>query len=259
MVIYFELQLPNIEVLKDAHYQTPLKIYTQDKQLMAEFGEKRRQPVDFSEVPQLLTEAILATEDKDFYDHFGVDLQGLTRAVVSLITTGKKSQGGSTITMQVARNFFLSRKKTYTRKIKEILLAIKIDSQFSKHKILQLYLNKIYLGNRAYGVAAAAQVYYGKPLKQLTLPQMAMLAGLPKAPSAWNPIADPQAAQKRRNHVLERMYEQHYITKKTYQKALQAPVTAHYHHEEIAFKAPYVAEAVRNKMLQTYGEQIYTE
>ncbi len=259
IIIYFEMSLPNVSVLKNVQLQIPLRIYTKDGELLAEYGEKRRIPVDFKQIPPLLIDAVLATEDQRYYEHPGVDPLGLLRAMVELVETGTKSQGGSTITMQVARNFFLTRKKTFTRKFKEILLAIKIDSEFSKQKVLELYLNKIYLGNRAYGVGAAAQVYYGKTLNQLTLPQIAMLAGLPKAPSALNPLANKVAAKDRRDHVLWRMHDRGYITQSQYEKAIHTPLTATFHGEPIKLKAKYVAEMVRDAMVEKYGPKAYTD
>jgi len=259
LIIHIESELPDVDVLKNVQMQVPLRIYTSDGKLIAEYGEKRRMPVPYDEIPKPLINALLATEDQRFFEHPGVDLKGLMRASVQLALTGRKTQGGSTITMQVARNFFLSPQKTYTRKIKEILLAIKIDQSLSKQKILDLYLNKIYFGNRAYGVAAAAQAYYGKPLDQLTLPEMAMIAGLPKAPSNLNPISHPKAAKERRNHVLSRMYEHHYIDKATYEKAIKTPLSASHHELPIDNDAPYIAEMVRNAMVSQFGaEKAYT-
>lgn len=254
---YMELQLPNVETLKDVHMQVPLRIYTADGKLIAQYGTKRRIPIRLDQVPKQLINAVLATEDARYYEHPGVDLIGIIRAAKAVIASGKKSQGASTITMQVARNFFLSRKKTYSRKINEILLALKIDKELSKEKVLELYLNKIYLGNRAYGVAAAAKVYYGKTLNQLTLPEMAMIAGLPQAPSRNNPVDNPEGAIKRRNHVLSRMCEVGFISKAQYQLAIQAPMTAKYHAQTIQVKAPYVAEMVRETMVEEYGKSAY--
>ena len=259
LLIILEQDLPNVDTLRDIQMQVPLRIYSADHKLIAEFGEKRRIPVELNQVPKDLINAIIATEDKRFWKHSGVDVIGLARAAVELATTGHKSQGGSTITMQVARNFFLSRKKTYIRKIREILLALKIGHELSKDKILSLYLNKVYLGYRSYGFAAAARVYYGKPLNELTLAQMAVLAGLPKAPSTINPIANPDAARERRGIVLQNMYEQHYITQAQFEDANNAPITAQYHALPIELKAPYVAEMVRNAMVQQYGDAAYTK
>ena len=259
--VYFYLNslLPDVETLRNVQLQVPLRIYSSDKKLMAEYGEKRRIPVTIAQIPKPLVQALLATEDQRYYEHVGVDIFGLGRAGLQLLRTGVKSQGGSTITMQVARNFFLNRKKTFVRKINEILLAIKIDHELSKDKILELYLNKIYFGNRAYGVAAAAEVYYGKKLNELTLAQMATIAGLPKAPSTINPIANPAAALKRRNHVLSRMFEEGYIDKQTYEKTLAEPISAHYHHRPITLRAPYVAEMIRQALIEKYGKAIYTQ
>lgn len=254
---YMELQLPDVSVLKDVHLQVPLRIYSSDGKLIAQYGAMRRIPVALDQVPKPLINAVLATEDARFYSHPGVDLISLARAAKAVLQSGRKVQGASTITMQVARNFFLTRKKTYSRKIKEILLALKIDKELSKDKILELYLNKVYFGNRAYGVAAAAKVYYGKTLDQLTLPEMAMIAGLPQAPSRNNPLQNPVAAKKRRNHVLWRMYHVGFIDKKTYLEAIKAPLTAAYHDERTMLDAPYVAEMVRQVMVNDYGAKAY--
>lgn len=254
-----EIELPDVKTLNDVHLQVPLRIYTTDGKLMAQFGEERRAPVTIDEVPKQLINAILATEDARYYQHHGVDPVGVVRAAVAVLSSGRKVQGASTITMQVARNFFLTREKTYTRKIKEILLAIKIDRELPKDKILELYLNKIYFGNRAYGVAAAAQTYYGKPLGELTLGEMAMMAGLPQAPSKNNPINDPVGAMKRRNHVLSRMLEEGFINQKEFDAATKEPITAKYHGLAIQVQAPYVAEMVRQAMEDEYGDRAYEE
>ncbi|ARG97896.1 penicillin-binding protein 1A [Legionella micdadei] len=259
LYLYLESQLPSVESLKTVHLQVPLRIYTQDGLLIQEYGEKRRIPVTYEEIPPMLIHAVLATEDQRFFEHPGVDIFGLGRATVRMIKTGTKSQGGSTITMQVARNFFLTRKKTFLRKFNEILLAIKIDRELSKEKILELYLNKIYLGNRAYGVGAAAMVYYGKSLKELNLAEIAMIAGLPQAPSTQNPITNPLAAKKRRDHVLERLLEEKYITEKEYQEAIHQPITAQYHSTNVQVNAPYVAEMIRQSMFEHFGPKAYTK
>lgn len=259
LYLYVESQLPNVDSLKTVHLQVPLRIYTQDGLLIQEYGEKRRIPLSYQQIPQPLVQAIMATEDQRFFEHPGVDVMGLARATVRMIQTGTKSQGGSTITMQVARNFFLNRKKTFLRKFNEIMLAIKIDRELSKEKILELYLNKIYLGNRAYGVGAASMVYYGKPLNELTLAELAMIAGLPQAPSTQNPVANPSAAKKRRDHVLERMLEEKYITEAQYQEAIKQPLTAAFHGANIAVRAPYVAEMIRQTMVDNFGTEAYTK
>ncbi|ADE16904.1 penicillin-binding protein, 1A family [Nitrosococcus halophilus Nc 4] len=258
--IYFYLvpQLPSTEALKDVQLQVPLRVYSQERKLIAEYGEKRRTPLTFEQFPDLLVKAVLAAEDDRFYEHPGVDYQGILRAALYLIKTGKKGQGGSTITMQVARNFFLSREKTYLRKLNEILLALQIERELSKQDIIELYLNKIYLGNRAYGVAAAAQVYYGTTLDKLELSQLAMVAGLPKAPSRYNPLANPERALLRRNYVLRRMHEVGYIDDKTYQNAVAQPITAKFHGLPVELEAPFVAEMARSQLFEEYGPDIYT-
>jgi len=258
LIVYLESQLPPVEVLKDIQMQVPLRIYSADQKLIAEFGEKRRIPIELNEVPKYLIDALLVTEDSRFYSHNGVDITGLMRAVVALIATGDKAQGGSTITMQVARNFFLSRKKTYLRKINEILLALKIERALTKEQILTLYLNKIYLGYRAYGVAAAAQVYYGKKVENLTLDEAAIIAGLPKAPSAINPLKNPAAAKKRRNHVLNRMYTNGMITKDIYEENINKTIDATYHGPKVELKAPYIAEMVRSILAEYLPDDLYT-
>ena len=252
-------QLPSIDSLSDAQLHVPLQVYTADHKLIAEFGEKRRVPVTVAQVPKPMIQAVLAAEDERFYEHPGVDWQGITRAVAHVIRTGEKGPGGSTITMQVARNFFLGREKTYARKLNEILLALKIERELSKDQILELYLNKIFLGNRAYGVGAASQVYYGKPLVELSLAQTAMVAGLPKAPSRFNPIVNPERAVERRNYVLGRMRELSFIAEDAYQTALNAPVTARIHGQRTEVEGSYVAEMVRAWMEERYGEQAYTD
>lgn len=255
---YMVLKLPDVEALKDYRLQTPLRIYTNDGQLIGEYGAMRRNPVPLNQVPKELVEALIATEDQRFFEHPGVDILGLFRAVRELVMTGQKSQGASTITMQVARNVFLTPEKTFSRKINEILLALKINSTFSKEKILELYLNKIYLGQHAYGVSSAAAIYYGKELNELTLPEIAMIAGLPQAPSKENPINNPAAAKVRRDHVLERMLEMKYIDQKAYDEAMKAPIETFYHGPKITVNAPHMAEMVRNVIYQHYGEEGYT-
>ncbi|MDF1588616.1 MAG: penicillin-binding protein 1A [Gammaproteobacteria bacterium] len=250
-------KLPSTAQLKEIQLQVPLRIFSAEKLLIAEFGEKRRVPVEYNDVPPLLIQAFLASEDDRFFQHHGVDYQGLLRAVYSLVTTGHKAQGGSTITMQVARNFYLSSEKTYLRKLNEIILAFQIEQVLTKEEILTLYLNKIYLGNRAYGVGAAAVVYYGRPLQELTLAEFAMIAGLPKAPSKYNPIINPERAIQRRNYVLHRMWEVGYISEQDYQLASQQPNTAEYHSRDVEVYAPFVAEMVRNELVSQYGEEAY--
>lgn len=258
-LVYLELGLPNVQTLKNVQLQEPLRIYSADGKLIAQYGAERRRPVTLDEVPKKMIEATLATEDERYYSHGGIDIWGLGRAALVLITTGHKAQGGSTITMQVARNYFLTRKKTYTRKIREILLSFKINHVLSKDKVLELYFNKIFYGNRAYGAQAAAYTYYGKPLKDLSVPELAVLAGLPKAPSTLNPIYNPQAALDRRNHVLTRMHDQGYISDDEYKAYIKTPLTASLHGPHIQLKAPYVAAMVQQAMVDKYGEDAYSK
>jgi penicillin-binding protein 1A len=258
VALFLVPNLPPTESLKDVRFQVPLRVYTRDMKLMAEFGEKRREPLKYEEIPDLMIKAVLAAEDNRFFEHPGVDYQGLLRAAFYLLRTGEKGQGGSTITMQVARNFFLSREKTYLRKFNEIMLALKIEDELSKQDILALYLNKIYLGNRAYGVGAAAQVYYGLPVDQLSIAQLAMIAGLPKAPSKYNPIVNPARALSRRNYVLGRMRDLEFITEEQYQQALASVDDASLHGLSQEVAAPYVAEMVRAEMVERYGNSTYS-
>jgi len=255
---YTALRLQDVSQLKEMGEESPLHIYTKDGKFISEFGEKKRLPIALSQVPKKLVQAVLDTEDQRFYEHHGVDFVGLCRAGRAFLSSGRKAQGASTITMQVARYFFLNRQKTFGRKINEILLAFKIDDTFSKEEILELYLNTIYFGSRAYGVAAAAQVYYGKALNDLSLAQMATLAGLPQAPSRDNPITNPKAAKERRNHVLLRMLERGHIDLTEYNTAISAPVVTSYHELQAEVAAPYVAEMVRNSVIAKYGEVVYT-
>ena len=250
--------LPDVETLRDVQLQVPLRVYTSDGKLISVFGEKRRIPVQIEEMPSYLTNAFIAGEDARFHIHPGVDYQGISRAVWTLMTTGEKSVGGSTITQQLARNFFLTLEKTYTRKIKEIFLALKIERELSKDEILELYLNKILLGHRAYGVGAAADVYYGKAVNELSLAQCAMLAALPKAPSRINPITSPERAMSRRDYVLGRMLELELISDDEYQQAINEKNTAFYHGATTELSAPYLAEMVRKDMLARFGQSAYT-
>jgi penicillin-binding protein 1A len=254
---YLNPKLPSIEGLSNVQLQVPLRIYSSDGSLMGEFGEKRRTPKKLDEIPELMQQAFLSAEDDRFFEHPGVDYQGILRAVVNLILTGERGQGGSTITMQLARNFYLSSEKTYLRKLNEILLALKIENELSKEKILELYLNKIYLGNRSYGVAAAAQIYYGVTLDELTLAQIAMIAGLPKAPSTYNPIVNPDRATIRRDYVLSRMHKLEYISTAQYDEQRNAPVTAKRHRSAIGVYAPYVNEMARAEIVKQFGDEAY--
>ena len=257
--LYLRPGLPPVQQLLDIKLQTPLRVYSKDNRLIAEFGEKRRAPITIEQIPTIQLQAFMAAEDSRFYEHFGVDIKGLARAAIELISTGGIQSGGSTITMQVAKNYFLSRDRTFIRKFNEILLALQIERELDKNRILELYLNKIYLGNRAYGIAAAAQVYYNKPVSELSLAQMAMLAGLPKAPSAYNPLANPDRAMIRRNWILGRMQELGYITPDALELAVSAPITASYNSTETEVDADYVAEMARSEMVRRFGEDAYTD
>ena len=257
-LVYLELNLPPVAQLQDVRLQVPLQIYSSDNKIIATFGAKFREPIAITTVPPQLLNAIIATEDVRFYQHYGIDLRSLIRALVQLIKTGSKDQGASTITMQVARNFFLGREKTYFRKIKEMLLAINIEFSLTKQEILELYCNKIFFGKRAYGIAAAAKIYYGVTVDKLTLAQMAMLAGLPQAPSAINPLNNTTAAIKRRKHVLDRMLHHDFIDLIEYTVAINTPLTAEYHAATVELEAPYVAEMVRQELFAKLGAEIYS-
>ena len=251
--------LPSLEVLTDYRPKIPLRVYSAEGVLLGEFGEERRALVKISEVPDVMKEAILAAEDDRFYEHGGVDYMGVLRAALSNFTSGGAKQGASTITMQVARNFFLSKEKTLTRKFNEMLLAFKIEHNLSKDEILQLYFNQIYLGQRAYGFAAAAQVYFGKPLGQVTVAEAAMLAGLPKAPSSYNPVVNPKRAKLRQLYVLRRMHELHFIDDEQLRLAQQQPIVAKHGNQEFGTKSDYLAEMARQAVYEKYQEDAYTQ
>ncbi|WP_080434883.1 penicillin-binding protein 1A [Burkholderia ubonensis] len=250
--------MPSLDALTDYRPKVPLRIYTSDHVLIGEFGEERRDIVHFKDVPDSLKKAILAIEDARFYDHGGVDLTGIIRAGFVALTNGHASQGASTITMQVARNFFLSSEKTYTRKIYEMLLAYRIERALTKDQILEVYMNQIYLGQRAYGFASAARVYFGKDLKDITLAEAAMLAGLPKAPSAYNPVVNPKRAKVRQEYILQRMLELNFISRGQYDEAVAQPLVVKGAGREFSVHAEYVAEMVRQMMYAQYREETYT-
>ncbi|KAB1991574.1 penicillin-binding protein 1A [Haemophilus parainfluenzae] len=256
-VLYFHLKssLPSVESLKTVELQQPMQIYTADGKLIGEVGEQRRIPVKLENVPQRLQDAFLATEDSRFYEHHGLDPIGIARAIFVAVNNGGASQGASTITQQLARNFFLTPEKTIIRKAREAVLAIEIENALSKQEILELYLNKIFLGYRSYGVAAAAQTYFGKNLDELTLSEMAIIAGLPKAPSTMNPLYSPKRAEERRNVVLSRMLDENKITKAEYDAAIKEPIVASYHGAKFEFRADYVTEMVRQEMVKRFGEE----
>lgn len=256
---YYDPQLPSVESLHEIHLGAPLRVYSRDGKLIGEFGAQRRIPLAYDKIPKQLVHAFLAAEDDHFFSHPGVDILGLLRASVVLAATGEKRQGGSTITMQLARNVFLSNERTFDRKFKEIFLSLKIERELSKQEILELYLNRIFLGARAYGVAAAAQVYFGKNVDQLTTGEMALLAGLPKAPSRDNPLSSTQHARERRDYVLRRMHELNYIDDKSWRLALAEPITAEDHPPQVDLDAGYVAEMARAEMVSRFGEAAYND
>ncbi|MCZ6560195.1 MAG: transglycosylase domain-containing protein, partial [Gammaproteobacteria bacterium] len=256
--LYVEPGLPDVNTLRDIRLQVPLRVYSRDGRLISQLGAQRRIPVAFEDVPQEMVNAFLAAEDDRFFEHPGVDYQGLVRATMMLLLTGERRQGGGTITMQLARNFFLTRERTYVRKLREIFLALSIEQQLNKHEILTLYLNKIFLGQRAYGVAAAAEVYFGKTLKQLRLAEIATIAGLPKAPSSDNPVSNPERASQRRAYVLRRMLEVGYIDEDQAAAAAAIPIESRIHGPTVEVNAPYVAEMVRSELLARNLPEIYT-
>ncbi|OEF30061.1 penicillin-binding protein 1A [Vibrio rumoiensis] len=255
---YLKPQLPDVATLKDVQLQTPMQVFSQDGKLIAQFGEKRRIPLKLDEIPLKMQEAFIATEDSRFYQHYGIDPIGIARAAVVVAISGSAKQGASTITQQLARNFFLSNDKKIMRKIKEIFIALHIEQVLNKQEILELYLNKIYLGYRSYGVGAASLTYFGKEPKDLTLGQMAIIAGLPKAPSTMNPIYSIDRAKTRRHVVLLRMLEEKYITQEEFDAADAEPIDGEYHGAVIEVNAPYVAELARSWAVKRYGEEAYS-
>lgn len=259
LYLYLSPKLPSVEELREIELQIPLRVYSQDLKVIAEFGEKKRNPVSFEQIPDAMVDAFLAAEDASFFEHGGIAISGLARAALELVRTGSIRSGGSTITMQVARNFFLTKRQEFTRKFNEILLALKIEDELSKQEILSLYANKIYMGNRAYGVGAAAQVYYGKGLEQLSLAETAMIAGLPKAPSKFNPLANSERAMLRRDWILGRMLALGNIDQLEYQNAISQPDSASYHGSISQLDAAYAAELVRQEVIKKFGLKAYTK
>lgn len=251
-------QLPSLEILTDYRPKIPLRIYTADGALIGEFGEERRALIKIQDVPNAMRHAILAAEDDRFYQHGGIDYMGVARAAIANLTAGGAREGASTITMQVARNFFLSSEKTLTRKLSEVMLAIKIEHNLSKDQILELYINQIYLGQRAYGFAAASQLYFGKPLAQLSVAESAMLAGLPKAPSRYNPVVNPKRAKIRQQYVLKRMHHLRFIKDSELQAALQQPLRIRHDSKVTEISADHIAELVRQNLYERYQDQIYS-
>jgi penicillin-binding protein 1A len=259
--VYYYLSpgLPSADAIRDVKLQTPLRVYSRDGRLMAQIGEQRRTPVRFEEIPDVVVKAFLAAEDDRFFEHPGFDYQGITRAAFKLATTGERSQGGSTITQQLARAYFLSPERTFIRKAKELILAVRIEQEFTKSEILALYLNKIFLGQRAYGVAAAAEVYFGKPLGELTVAEAATIAGIPKAPSALNPVTNPARAAERRAYVLDRMSDLNFIDEAEYEAAMATPLVSRLHGTKAELDGSYIAEMVRGEMVNRFGPAAYTD
>ena len=251
--------LPSLDILTEYRPNIPLRVYSAEGVLIGEFGKERRELVKINEVPEMMKKAILAAEDERFYEHGGVDYIGVIRAALSNFTSGGVKQGASTITMQVARNFFLTKEKTLSRKFNEMMLAFKIEHNLTKDEILELYVNQIYLGQRAYGFTTAAQIYFGKPLNQLSIAEMAMLAGLPKAPSIYNPVVNPKRAKLRQMYVLRRMHELGFIDQAALEVAQIAPIVAKRGSQEFAVRADYLAEMVRQVMYDRYQEEAYTQ
>jgi len=257
--LYLSPNLPSVDSLRSIQLQIPLRVYSADDKLIAEFGEMRRSPIRFDDIPEEFIHALLAAEDDNFANHYGVDITGLMRAATQLLKSGQIQTGGSTITMQVAKNYFLTSERSFSRKINEILLALQIERELSKNEILELYVNKIYLGNRAYGIEAASQVYYGKPISELSIAQLATIAGLPKAPSAFNPLANPARSLERRDWILGRMYRLGRLDETTYRQALAEPENARYHGASPELDASYIAEMARAEMVGRFGSAAYTD
>lgn len=249
--------LPDVSALSDYRPKLPLRIYTADSVLIGEFGEERRSLTPIKEIPQVMKDAVLAIEDARFFSHGGVDYIGMVRAALANLGRAK-SQGASTITMQVARNVYLSTEKSYTRKIYEILLTFKLEHMLTKNEILEVYMNQIFLGNRAYGFAAASETYFGKPLKDISIAEAAMLAGLPKAPSSFNPIANPTRARTRQLYIIERMEQNGFITAVQAKAAKAEQLTIKTSYDAGRVHAEYVAETVRQLIHNQYGDDTYT-
>ncbi len=257
--LYLSPSLPSVDALRSVELQIPLRVFSSDGKLIAEFGEMRRSPIKFAEIPPHFIQALLSAEDDNFENHYGVDPSSLMRAASQLVRSGHIQTGGSTITMQVAKNYFLTSERSFSRKITEILLALQIERQLTKDEILELYVNKIYLGNRAYGIEAAAQVYYGKSIRDVSLAQMAMIAGLPKAPSRFNPLANPVRSKERRDWILGRMFRLGKIDEASYNAAVGEPLNASYHVPTPEVSAPWIAEMARADMVGRYGSEAYTQ
>ncbi|MFO1390502.1 penicillin-binding protein 1A [Cellvibrio sp.] len=259
LYLYLSPKLPPVDSLRQVKLQTPLRIYSSDGKLIGEFGEQRRTPLKYNQIPPLYLKALLAAEDAEFFEHHGVSLKGMLRAASQILKSGEIQSGGSTLTQQLARDFFLTRKQVFSRKFNEILLSIQIEQEFTKEEILELFNNKMFFGNRAYGLQAAAQIYYGKDVQDLTIAQNAMIVGVLKAPSAYNPVANPKRAMTRRNWIIGRMYELQFIDKAAYDAAIREPNTASIHGSGQETQAPYISEMARKEAIDRFGEAAYTE
>ena len=259
LYLYLSPKLPPVDSLREVKLQTPLRVYSSDNKLIGEFGEQRRTPLTYEQIPPLYIKALLSAEDAEFFEHHGVSLKGMLRAASQILKSGAIQSGGSTITQQLARDFFLTRKQIFSRKFNEILLSIEIERKFTKEEILVLFNNKMFFGNRAYGLQAAAQIYYGKDIDQLSVAQYAMIVGVLKAPSAYNPLANLKRAMIRRDWIIGRMYELGHIDQATYQAAINEPNTASYHGTTLDVQAPYISEMARQEVLNRFGEKAYTE
>ena len=256
MAMYLSPTLPSIQEIKTASLEMPLQIYSSDDKLIGQYGNRLSLPVTFEQIPEDLTHAFLAAEDSSFFQHSGISIKGLGRALTEVVTEDEGQTGGSTITMQVAKNYFLSSERTLNRKLTELFVARKMEDELSKNEILTLYVNKIYLGEGAYGIRAAAKKYYSKSLDKLTIAEIAMLAGLPKAPSKYNPVANPSRALTRRNWIIGRMHELGYISKAQYDTAISAPINLNLYKEKLDVNMPYLAEMTRYALVNRYGEQV---
>ncbi len=261
LYLYVRPSLPDVAILSDFRYLTPLRIYSEDGKLIGEFGEKKRAPIQFEQIPELYIKALLAIEDTDFYSHHGVSIRGIVRSAINNIRSGRIKGGGSTVTMQVARNAFPEKigfKQTYLRKIKEVFLALEMERKLTKNQILELYVNQIYLGNRSYGIQAAAKTYYGVTVDQLNLAQLATIVGTAKSPMYRNPLANPDRARERRNYIIKRMLSLNYINQSLHDEMIAEPTTAKYHGLNVQVNLPYVAELAREKVVAEYGQSAYT-
>ena len=259
LYLYLSPKLPPVDSLRQVKLQTPLRVYSSDNKLIGEFGEQRRTPLKYNQIPPLYLKALLAAEDAEFFEHHGVSIRGMLRAASQILKSGEIQSGGSTLTQQLARDFFLTRKQVFSRKFNEILLSLQIEQEFTKEEILELFNNKMFFGNRAYGLQAAAQIYYGKDVQDLTIAQDAMIVGVLKAPSAYNPVANPKRSMVRRNWIIGRMYELKFIDKASYDAAIREPNTASVHGSGQEMQAPYISEMARKEAVDRFGEAAYTD